>query len=618
MTEHSLPDDPHARVIDDYLVRAERHSLAHDVAARSAARVGWARLLIFVATASAIAFVARRPVSSAIGWAIGLIGGGVFLVLVRRHRQLTTVAHLHNALRRVCETGINRIRRNWTALPSVMRLTFARTHPFAADLHLAGETSLTQLLGPVSAGPGQEVLSEWLLAESPPPIDVLHGRQEVIRELQPLADWRERLGVYAGGVSGGSSLEHFLTWAEDMPWLRAAPGTRNAARLLGVLTPLAVLATLGRAIPAWIAVVLLLASLSLTGRARRRLNATLDQASSRGLGGRAYARMLNHATGVTFQSDRLRALQDRMGGSAAGPAFERLAQIATCADLRFSPMAHFIVHTLTLWDFHVVDALDRWQLEHGRVMRARLRALGELESHAALATLAHDNPTWGFPVFHGDDTRTIETTGLAHPLLSAATRVANDVTIGPPRTFLLVTGSNMAGKTTLLRSVALNVVLAQTGAPVCADDFRLPRVRLRTSIHVQDALEEGLSLFMVELLRLKAIVDAARESDAITLLYIADEMLRGTNVQERRPAVGAVLRHLLQAGAIGAIATHDLELATDPELAAHARPVHLIERFRDTDAGPVMWFDYRLRPGISTSRNALKLLEMVGLGVDDR
>jgi DNA mismatch repair ATPase MutS len=143
-------------------------------------------------------------------------------------------------------------------------------------------------------------------------------------------------------------------------------------------------------------------------------------------------------------------------------------------------------------------------------------------------------------------------------------------------------------------------------------------VRLRTSIHVQDALEEGLSLFMVELLRLKAIVDAARESDAITLLYIADEMLRGTNVQERRPAVGAVLRHLLHAGAIGAIATHDLELATEPELAAHARAVHLIERFRDTDAGPVMWFDYRLRPGVSTSRNALKLLEMVGLGGGDR
>lgn len=619
MTERPIPpDDPHARVIDDYLSRAERHSLARNDAAQSAARVGWARLLVFVATASVIAVVMRRPVSSLAAWTVGVVGGGIFLALVRRHRQLATLAHLHDALRRACETGIARIRRNWTALPSVMRLAFARTHPFAADLHLAGETSMTQLLGPVSAGPGQEVLSEWLLAESPPPIDVLRGRQEAIGELEPLTDWRERLGVYSGGVSGGASLEHFLKWAEDMPWLRAASGTRNAARLLAVLTPLGVVAALGRVIPAWIAVTLLLAGLSLTGRARKRLNATLEQASARGFGGRAYATMFDQATGVAFTSNHLRALQDRMGGRAAAPAFERLAQIATCADLRFSPMGHFIVHTLTLWDFHVVDALERWQLEHGRVMRARLRALGELESHAALATLAHDNPTWRVPSFHDDDSRTIEAKGLAHPLLSATTRVANDVTIGPARTFLLVTGSNMAGKTTLLRSIALNVVLAQTGAPVCADDFRLPRVRLRTSIHVQDALEEGLSLFMVELLRLKAIVDAARARDAITLLYIADEMLRGTNVQERRPAVGAVLRHLLHAGAIGAIATHDLELATDPELATHARAVHLIERFRDTDAGPAMWFDYRLRPGVSTSRNALKLLEMVGLGGDGR
>jgi hypothetical protein len=618
MTVQLPPDDPHARVIDNYLSRADQHAIARDGAAQSARRISWARLLIFVATAVAITFIVRSPAPTVVAWGIGLAGVVIFLALVRLHHQHATLARLHESLRKSCETGINRIRRNWIALPPVMHLTFARTHPFAADLHLAGETSLTQLLGPVSAGPGQEALAEWLLAESPPPTDVLDARQQAIAELTPLTDWRERLGVYAGGVSGGASIERFLTWAEGTGWLRSAVGLRVAVRVLGVVTPLVVVGVLARAIPGWIAAVFVLAGLSLSGRARKRLNATLEQASARGFGGRAYATMFDHATSATFESSSLRALQDRMGGRSAAPAFERLAQIATCAELRFSPLAHFIVHTLTLWDFHVVDALEGWQRDHGHAMRTRLRALGELESHSALATLSHDNPTWRFPIFHHDNIRTIEAKNLAHPLLSSTTRVANDVAIGPPRTFLLVTGSNMAGKTTLLRSVALNVVLAQTGAPVCADAFRLPRVRLRTSIHVQDALEEGLSLFMVELLRLKAIVDAARESDAITLLYIADEMLRGTNVQERRPAVGAVLRHLLRAGAIGAIATHDLELATEPDLASHARAVHLIERFRDSDAGPVMWFDYRLRPGVSTSRNALKLLEMVGLGGEDR
>lgn len=608
--------DPHDQVIADYQSRVADHSRAHDHAARAARRVSWARLLVFFVTAVGIAFIVRRSDTSVAAWTVGLVGGAVFLVLVNQHRRLAALAHLHDSLRRSCDVGVSRIRRDWAALPPVMLLTYPRTHPFAADLHLSGQTSLIQLLGPVSAGTGQAVLAEWLLAESPPPLDVLRGRQDAIRELQPLADWRERLGVYAAGVSGGLSLERFLTWAEDGGWLRALPATRWAARALGVLTPIAVLATLGRETPPAVVIVLLMANLSLSAWARRRLNATLDQASARGFGGRAYATMFDHAHAMPVQSEQIRALQDRMGRGAAGPAFERLAQIATCADLRFSPLGHFILHTLTLWDFHVVDVLEAWQREHGRAMRTRLRALGELEAHSALATLAHDNPAWKFPAFHDDDRRVIETTNLAHPLLAATTRVANDVTIGPPGTFLLVTGSNMAGKTTLLRSVALNVVLAQTGAPVCADDFRLPRVRLRTSIHVQDALEDGLSLFMVELLRLKAIVDAARDNHDITLLYIADEMLRGTNVQERRPAVGAVLRHLLHAGAIGAIATHDLELATDPELATQARAVHLIERFRDGDAGPVMWFDYRLRPGISTSRNALKLLEMVGLGDD--
>ncbi|HTE45362.1 MAG TPA: hypothetical protein VK636_08985, partial [Gemmatimonadaceae bacterium] len=497
--------------------------------------------------------------------------------------------------------------------PPALSVSYPRTHPFAADLHLSGETSLAQLLGPVSAGVGHDALSEWLLAESPPPIDALHGRQEAIAELQSLTTWRERLGVHSAGVGTSKSIEQFMTWAESDGWLRGQTATRWGARVLGVATPIAIFAAIGQIIPAAAAIALVVANLSLMASARRRASETLQHASGRGFNGRAYSAMFDHAAGETFRSDHLRALQERMGGSVAAPAFDKLAQIASCADVRLSPMGHLALNTLTLWDMHVVDALERWQTQHGRLMRDRLRALGELEAHAAVATLAYENPTWTFPVFR-DDVHSVETSNLAHPLLSPTTRVANDVVVGPTGTFLLVTGSNMAGKSTLLRSIALNVVLAQAGAPVCADSFQLPRVRLRTSIHVHDALEDGLSLFMVELLRLKAIVDAAREGDDPPLLYVADEMLRGTNMQERRPAVAAVLRHLLHAGAIGAIATHDLELATEPELTQSARAVHLVERFKETENGPVMWFDYRLRPGIATSRNALKLLEMVGLG----
>ncbi|MEP6491319.1 MAG: hypothetical protein ABJF01_01485 [bacterium] len=614
MSSAAATTDPHDRIIDDYTSRAAQHGRVRDDAARVASRIGSARLLVFIAAAAGVAIAARRD-APVVAWSIGLIGSLVFVGLVYRHRRLSALVRLHDALRRSCDTGTSRIRREWSALPAALSVNYARSHPFAGDLHLSGETSLAQLLGPVSAAVGHDALTQWLLAESPPSIDALRGRQEAIGELRPLTDWRERLGVHAAGAGTSASVEKLLTWAESDGWLRARPGIRWAARTLGVVTPLAILAAIRGLIPDAVAIVLVVVNLLVVASARRRVNDTLQNASARGFNGRAYSAMFDHAHRTAFQSGHLRALQERMGGGVAAPALERLAQISTCADVRLSPMGHVVINALTLWDIHVVDALERWQAQHGGVMRDRLSALGELEAHSAVATLAYENPTWTFPAFR-DDVHSVEGSDLAHPLLAASTRVANDVAVGPTGTFLLVTGSNMAGKSTLLRSIALNVVLAQAGAPVCASAFRLPRVRLRTSIHVHDALEDGLSLFMVELLRLKAIVDAAREGDDPPLLYVADEMLRGTNMQERRPAVAAVLRHLLRAGAIGAIATHDLELATEPELEAHARAVHLVEQFRETNAGPEMWFDYRVRPGIATSRNALKLLEMVGLGDD--
>jgi len=200
--------------------------------------------------------------------------------------------------------------------------------------------------------------------------------------------------------------------------------------------------------------------------------------------------------------------------------------------------------------------------------------------------------------------------------------VANDVTLGPPGTFLLVTGSNMSGKSTLLRSIGVNVVLAQMGGPVCAESLRLPPVTVATSILIEDSLADGVSFFMAELLRIRQVVDAADRAAAEggTLLYLLDEILRGTNTRERQIAVRRVLTHLLAKGALGAVSTHDLELAEIPELASAVKPVHFRESFEpgaEREGKPVMTFDYKLRPGVATTANALKLLDLVGLGEEE-
>ena len=195
-------------------------------------------------------------------------------------------------------------------------------------------------------------------------------------------------------------------------------------------------------------------------------------------------------------------------------------------------------------------------------------------------------------------------------------RLANDVEVGPSSSFLLVTGSNMSGKSTLLRSVGLNVLLAQAGGPVCASQCRLPPTEIATSMRVADSLARGVSFYMAELQRLKQVVDHAdrlRDESSRTLLYLLDEILLGTNSAERHIAVVRVMHHLLEAHTIGAISTHDLSLADSEELAGACQPVHFREQIVTRDGCDEMTFDFVLRPGVATTTNALKLLEMVGL-----
>jgi DNA mismatch repair ATPase MutS len=342
--------------------------------------------------------------------------------------------------------------------------------------------------------------------------------------------------------------------------------------------------------------------------------AELARAFGRQAAFRAYPQLFERAGTESFEAPLLqRNVEElRTGAFAATQQMKGLARLAHLADLRSSGMLYVPVQLVTLWDSHVLRRVDRWRMTIGPHVRDWFDALGRIEALSALATLAHDHPEWPFPAI--SDEANIAAEGLGHPMLPTAQRVDNDVTLGPPGTFLLITGSNMSGKSTLLRSIGLNLRLAMAGAPVCAISLALPRAELRTSFHVEDSLTDGVSLFMAQLQRVKAIVDAARDAAArgVVLVYLMDEMLAGTNTDERRIAATRVIRHLVELGAIGAVTTHDLALAAVPELQVSAVPVH----FRETvhpGQEPALTFDYRLREGVATSTNALKLMEIVGL-----
>ena len=623
----------------DYAARGATFRETESRLAAQAERISRVRLVAFaIAVSGAIALMA--------GWnhrlfaAAGLVlGGAAYALAARRHAGHRRAAHWAGVRRLVCEQGAYRVARDWNALSPTTIEPASRDHPFAADLDVTGHASLARLLEVTSAGPGRRTLMAWLQADVPGTTEI-RARQDAVRELAPAVDWRETLTAHAWSGARGTprrtDIERFLQWAERAPWLIRRRPTVWAARVLpfflaptAILAVLGVLWTRGVAPPpdAWLLAIASGAGrwwalpfavwLMLTALTRREVTQRLEAAMSHLGGLSAYAAMLAHVESASFGAPRLASLRGRLTtGRGAARELARLGGVVRLAEARYSPMGHAVLQILALWDLHVLIALEHWQVDSGTHARDGLAALGDAEALSALATLAYDNPDWSFPEVIDGPAR-VEARALGHPLLPVSTRVNNDVTVGPPGTFLLVTGSNMSGKSTLLRAIGTNIVLAHAGGPVCAESMRLTPVDLWTSIRIDDSLEAGVSLFMAELRRLKRIVDAARDpARPRPLLYLLDEILHGTNTAERRVAARRVLTSLIKAGAIGAATTHDLTLADDPALDGAAERVHFTERFERRDGGMTMTFDYQLRPGLATSANALKLLEMIGLGDD--
>jgi len=609
-------------VAEFYTSRIASLRASHDIAAQQWRRLANVRLVVFILAAASVWWlVDAGPGMRSWPAAATAISIVVFAYLVARSsRARTRVTRLADLVL-INEEAVHRVRREWSALERRQWADVPVSHPYAYDLDVFGSASLVQLFPGVSAAPGRTTLASWLLA--PASVDDLRRRQEAVAELKGRIDWRDELVLHTRRITTGADrLRAFVEWANREDW----PADNGWVFVAAIALPIAlVLLIAGQAVgvisgPYWL-IPIALGGL-LTMRFKTPLQIALGQVQGQRNMLKGYATVTQLVSSESFESDALRSIQhDLVDDANAAGQMRALERLADCADVRLSPMLHFVVQALTLWDFHIAYLLTRWKRDTGKHIGGWLGAIGVVESLAALATLAHDNPDWAFPDVGALDPAVVSATALGHPLLPASTRVANDVTVGPEGTLLFVTGSNMAGKSTLLRAIGLNVVLAQAGSVVCAEAMTCPPVLLYTSMRVQDSLERGVSYFMAELERLKLIVDAAeavKESHQQKLMYLLDEILHGTNSAERLIAARHVLVRLMGLGAIGAVTTHDLQLADASVLEHAAQHVHFQEVFsRTADGRATMSFDYKLRPGKATSSNALKLLELVGLTRDD-
>jgi hypothetical protein len=490
------------------------------------------------------------------------------------------------------------------------------------DLSICGPVSLLRLLGSSLSPPGRSTLIDWLFEPAAP--DDLATRQVAVAELSQRIDDRQELELEGGVLRAlDPDISPFLDWCEGEAWLLNRPLWMAASWILPILTVGSTTLALLGLLPYWPSGVLVLLQFVLGNLQAGRLATALDAVSHREREMQSYGRAFSVLESWTPTSPRLVTLLGRLVGDSGRPSehLHRLHGHLESADVRHSGTLHFVLVSLLLWDFHCLRRLEIWRREVGGRVRDWLAVLGEVEALAALSILRSDHPSWAVPLVVESNAGEQRAEGLGHPLLSDAQRVTNTIALGPPGRFLLVTGSNMSGKSTLLRAIGLDVVLAQAGAPVCAQSMSLSPVRLATSIVVEDSLGDGVSLFLAELLRLREVVTAAEEQSGSSrpLLFLLDEILRGTNSHDRHVAVRRVLRRLLDSGAIGAISTHDVALANAEELRAVADCVYFREEVL-TEVGPgeiPMHFDYTLRPGVSTTTNALALLELVGLSGGD-
>lgn len=584
---------------------------------RRLGRIGMLRLLVFGA-AVASWWYALRPQTLDWRWgSVAIALTAAFAVAVHQSRRSRARLARARDLHALTTEALARLARDWDALPLREWDAPDATHPYAADLDLFGRGSLSQLVPPLSRAPGRATLGSWLLA--PAEVPVIAQRQEAIRDLIDRHVLRDELATQGMYVTIPTDrLEALATWAREglaTPWR----GLMMTAMTMSLITIALIAGQASGAIdrPFWLLSTTV--ALLVSGRHARALHRAYARADGHLTTLRAYGTMIDHVERETFHAAVLVAAQRDLttGAHGARAAIRRLADLVQCAEVTRSPLPHMVLNALLLWDVQVLAGFRWWQATRGGEIDRWLAAIGTVEALAALATLAYEHPDWSFPEVTADPTSPLSARALGHPLLPPASCVRNDVEVGPRGTLLVISGSNMSGKSTLLRAIGVNTVLAQAGSVVCAAAMRCPPLAVHTSMRIEDSLPRGVSHFMAELLRIKSIVDAANSaSDDRPVLYLLDEVLHGTNSVERVIATERIIRHLMAVGAVGVVTTHDLALFDAPSMADAVRHAHFGEHFEASGSGRVMRFDYVLRPGKATSRNALALLEMVGLPAD--
>lgn len=576
------------------------------------------------------------------GWIITVAVAAAFFIVLYRHGRLKDSISRHRILLDLKSTQVARMRLDWGRIPQVSAMPMQVEHPFGLDLDITGERSLHHLIDTTVSIEGSRKVWSWLM-ETEPDLDGILKRQRLVKELSPLICFRDKLIVNARRVREAS--HERLDAKSILQWLQKRGAGASVGKALFPLSLLAgcnlLILCLGLSVLGMIpwyfyvlfffylaTLFLLQIEISKAFRDAMSLEATLDRlhAIFRHLEKFGYAHTPNLAgLCAPFQDPRNRP----------STQLKRITRIVSGISVRSNPVIWLLLNGVLPWDIYFVRRLEQCRKDISALLPAWLDVFTEVEALSSLANFAALNPGYSYPGIEAEVThravpsnepneRSQRNEGagaiapmrfsaehLGHPLIPGRKRICNSLYLDERNRIALITGSNMSGKSSFLRTLGVNLCLAYTGAPVCAERLQTGLFRIFACMRINDSLTDGFSFFYAEVKRLKMLLSTVEPHNGLPVIFLLDEIFRGTNNQERFIGSRAYIRAMAEHPAVGAIATHDLELV---KLADENRAITNYHFREEVEEGRML-FDYKLRPGPCPTTNALKIMAMAGLPV---
>ena len=556
----------------------------------------------------------------------------LFIYLSVIHNRLLKKKNYVFAMLQINSMCLKRVEGEWPQFSDVGEEFVDQGHNYSYDLDLFGKASLFQMINMTTTYAGRNKLAGFFLNPLETREDILL-RQEAVTELARKLTFRHRLFSNALLLNRNiilahepkadkksktlldtmSRLDDVYAWAgEENPLYRSLKFRLFITLLPALTIILAVVSAFG-IVPVYLPAAMYVLQFLILGYRANFRNKTFEIVEKHSKSLRIFSSVLKQFETETFESTYINGLKASLKGNANIPAWKQINKLSKIWELianRYN-FLYILVNAAVFWDFHCLAALERWKSVSGRHIEKWFDAIGELEALNSLALMRHDNPEFTMPVIAEDMAEGIAARQLGHPLLTGD-RKCNDIRMNAQNPILLITGSNMSGKSTFLRTVGLNLILSYMGLPVCAGSFSCPILKIYACMRTSDNLGQSVSSFYAELLRVKMIVEAVDRNERV--FFLLDEIFKGTNSADRHTGARMLINQLDRKGSWGMVSTHDLELAgMEADSGGRIGNYHFKEYYEENK----IYFDYQLRKGVSDTRNAIFLMKMAGVSLEE-